>query len=303
MLDWAAAVAGVGARIVEVRALHEGQGPWRLGIERCGPPIEAVLRGPTPRIDAAMIATAAAALEVAERHGLPAPRLIGADVQGDLTGTPVTLETAVEGTSAWSPPSSADRLRAAGAVLARVHAVVIAPCDRLPFRPRPIAVDDFAADRRAGRMPTTTLLGMADEVVTAYGVPLGERVFVHGDVWPGNLIWTGDRIGALIDWKTAGVGAPASTWASSANRRRSRSAPPRPIKYSPAMRAQRPARRAMSRTGTPSPPSTPPPSCSAPRRPPVATRSSAWRWPSSRSEPPLPAAGVFFGSHVRQERS
>jgi aminoglycoside phosphotransferase (APT) family kinase protein len=208
MLDWAAAAIGREARIVMVRALHEGQGPWRLRIERRGHQIEAVLRAPTPRIDAAMVTTAAAALEVAERHRLPAPRLIAADLQGDLTGTPATLETLVPGTSVWPPPLNAERLRTAGAVLARVHAVSIAPSDQLPIRPRPIAVDDFAADRRRGRMPTTTLLQAADEAIAAHGLPPGEPVFVHGDVWPGNLLWTGDVIAALIDWKTAGVGAP-----------------------------------------------------------------------------------------------
>lgn len=208
MLEWAAGAVGVGVRVVVVRALHDGQGPWGLGIESRGRLIEAVLRAPTPRIDAVMVATAAAALEVAERHRLPAPRLIGADLRGDVAGAPATLETLVRGTSVWSPPPSAVRLRAAGAVLARVHAVSMAPCDRLPFRPRPIAVDDFAADRRTGRMPTTTLLRTADEVVAAHGLPPGECVFVHGDVWPGNLVWTSHEVGALIDWKTAGVGAP-----------------------------------------------------------------------------------------------
>jgi len=149
--------------------------------------------------------TAAAALEVAERHRLPAPRLIGADLLGDMTGMPATLETLVQGTSVWPPRPSAERLRA-GAVPARAHAVSKAPRDRLPFRPRPIAVDDFAADRRCGRMPTTALLRAADEVIAAEGLPPGEPVFVHGDVWPGNLVWTSNEIGALIDWKTAGVG-------------------------------------------------------------------------------------------------
>ncbi|MEQ7125186.1 phosphotransferase [Actinopolymorpha sp. B11F2] len=99
-------------------------------------------------------------------------------------------------------------VRTAGAALACVHAVAMAPREHLPFRPRPIAVDDFAADRRADRMPTTPLLRKADELITAHGLPPGEPVYVHGDVWPGNLIWTGDDIAALIDWKTAGAGAP-----------------------------------------------------------------------------------------------
>ncbi|MEQ4205608.1 phosphotransferase [Actinopolymorpha sp. B9G3] len=88
---------------------------------------DAVLRAPTPRIDAAMVATGATALEVAEQCMLPAPRLIEADLQGVLAGVPVTLETVVPGTAAWPPPSSAERLRTAGAALARVHAVAMAP--------------------------------------------------------------------------------------------------------------------------------------------------------------------------------
>jgi aminoglycoside phosphotransferase (APT) family kinase protein len=78
----------------------------------------------------------------------------------------------------------------------------------LPFRPRPIAVDDFAAERRKRRIPTTPLLDEADRLVTAHRPPTAETVFVHGDVWPGNVIWTDDGVAVLIDWKTAGVGAP-----------------------------------------------------------------------------------------------
>jgi aminoglycoside phosphotransferase (APT) family kinase protein len=209
MLDWAAAAIGRGARISKVRALHRGQGPWQLRIEHCGGTTDAVLRAPTPpQINAAMVATAAAALEVAERHGLPAPRLIDGDLTGAVTGVPTTLETLVRGTTDWPPPPSSDRLCAAGAALARVHAVAMEPREHLPFRPRPIAVDDFAADRRNARMPTTPLLEKADELITTHGLPPGRTVFVHGDVWPGNVIWSGDEIAALIDWKTAGVGAP-----------------------------------------------------------------------------------------------
>lgn len=211
MLDWVAAVIGAGARTVEIRALHDDEdGRWRLRIEHRGGTMHAVLRVPTPPgINASMVATAAAALELAEQHGLPAPRLIGADLQGDVAGVPATLETLVPGTTAWPAPASLERLRAAGAALARVHAVVVmAQHEHLPFRPRPIAVDDFAYVRRKGWMPTTPLLREADEVIRAHGLPHGETVFLHGDVWPGNLIWAGEEVGALIDWKTAGVGSP-----------------------------------------------------------------------------------------------
>jgi aminoglycoside phosphotransferase (APT) family kinase protein len=203
-LKWAATAVGPGARVIDVHALHEGQGPWRLGVEYGTRRVECVLRAPTPRIGAAMVRTGAAALELAEQHGLPAPRLIAAD----LADVPMTLETLAAGTIAWPPPPTVERLRAAGAALARVHRIAMGPREYLPFRPRPIAVDDFAADRRTARMPTTPLLQEADVQVTAHGLPSGESVFVHGDVWPGNMVWSGGTPTALIDWKTAGVGAP-----------------------------------------------------------------------------------------------
>jgi hypothetical protein len=70
MLDWVVALIGAGAKVVKARALHGDEAPWQLRIEhRCGV-TDAVLRVPRGRgIDASMVATGAAALELAERHG------------------------------------------------------------------------------------------------------------------------------------------------------------------------------------------------------------------------------------------
>jgi aminoglycoside phosphotransferase (APT) family kinase protein len=90
-----------------------------------------------------------------------------------------------------------------------VHSIELAASEHLPLRTRPIAVDYFARARRDGRMATTPLLDEADALVREHGLPLPERtVFVHGDVWAGNIIWDDGDTATLIDWKTAGVGAP-----------------------------------------------------------------------------------------------
>jgi aminoglycoside phosphotransferase (APT) family kinase protein len=65
-----------------------------------------------------------------------------------------------------------------------------------------------ALKRRAGRIPPTVLLQLADERVRAIGTPLQESVFVHGDVHGGNMLWAADICVALSDWKTAGAGDP-----------------------------------------------------------------------------------------------
>lgn len=184
-----------------VRSLHGGESPWWIEVAGTGGPL--VLRAPSSRISAEQIATNVAALDVAARHGLPAPRLVAADP--DL---PASLETVVPGTSVWPALPSTELLLAAGAAIARVHAVRLAPQPGLPFRGRPIAVDDFARDRRDGRLPTTPILQAADDRVRAMGAPSGPVGFVHGDVWPGNTVLAGARVTALIDWKTAGVGHP-----------------------------------------------------------------------------------------------
>jgi aminoglycoside phosphotransferase (APT) family kinase protein len=119
-----------------------------------------------------------------------------------------TLETFLSGSSDLPPTVSVARLREAGAAIARVHAFSLESQADLPHRPRPIAVDDRAAERRRGWMPTTPLLQQADERVGSHGAPAAAPVFLHGDVWGGNMLWEGDRCVALIDWKTAGVGDP-----------------------------------------------------------------------------------------------
>lgn len=211
VLTWAAEV--VGAAVLEVVTLHvesgRGSGSFRLRMDAGGGFTDLVLKVPVPDwIGPRMVATNARALRLAEEFGLAAPHLVAADLDGVACGTVATLETWLPGSSALPPTVSVSRLRNAGAAFAKVHAFSLAPHQKLRTRQRPVADDDFASDRRTGRMPTTPLLRRADEATRRLGVPAGEEVFVHGDAWPGNMLFEGDTCTALIDWKTAGVGNP-----------------------------------------------------------------------------------------------
>ncbi|MFD0474030.1 phosphotransferase family protein [Nonomuraea thailandensis] len=191
-----------------VRSLHGGESPWWIDLTAPGgSAFSAVLRCPSSRIGPEMIATNAAALAVAEEHGLPAPRLLAADPDGRTAETPVSLETVVPGTSAWPAAPDTGLLLAAGAAIARVHAVTPGPRPQLRSGPAPSrsTTSPGIGERRA---PTTALLHLADERVRAAKGPGGPVVLVHGDVWPGNTVVAGGRIRGLIDWKTAGVGNP-----------------------------------------------------------------------------------------------
>ena len=234
VLRWAASALG-GVSVTSAESLgsggHRASGTFRLRIEGSARATDVILKVPVLGwISPRWVVTNARALQLAERHGLAAPRLIAADVddveavlaahqqayrtgtdidyRGTASGTVATLETFLPGSADLPRTVSVARLREAGAALARVHAVSMEPQADLPYRPRPCAVDDRAAERRHGQMPTTPLLHEADERVRSHGVPAAASVFLHGDIWSGNMLWDGDRCVALIDWKTAGVGDP-----------------------------------------------------------------------------------------------
>lgn len=209
VLRWVAGVVGGSVLSVEnpSRSTHRPSGTFRLRVEGTSTgATDLILKVSVPRwITDGMVITNARALRLAETHGLAAPRLIAADLDGRASGTVATLETFLSGSSDFPPTVSAARLREAGAAIARVNAVVLAPqADLPPWR----AADDRAADRRRGRTPTTPLLQQADERVRSHRVPAAASVLLHGDVWGGNMLWEGDRCVALIDWKGAGVGDP-----------------------------------------------------------------------------------------------
>jgi hypothetical protein len=106
---------GGGVAVTATRSLHGGESPWRVDLKSAsGLRFAVVFRSPSSRIGPEMIATNAAALSIAEQHGLPAPRLLGADLDGRDAGLPASVESIVEGTSAWPADCRVGLLRAAG---------------------------------------------------------------------------------------------------------------------------------------------------------------------------------------------
>src|ERR671937_1405222 len=182
VLRWVAGVVG-GMRVLSVenvsRSTHRPSGTFRLRVEGTSTgAADLILKLSVSRwITDGMVITNARALRLAEAHGLAAPRLIAADLDGKASGTVATLESFLSGSSDLPPMVSEVRLREAGAAVAKVHAVVVESQADLPYRPRPIAVDDRAAERRRGGMPTTPLLQRADERVRAHRVPAAVSVF------------------------------------------------------------------------------------------------------------------------------
>lgn len=68
-LDWVAHVVGAGTEVRAIEGLHDGSSPWRLVIDDGATTYEAILRV-AGWIPPDGINTGAAALRVAEKHGV-----------------------------------------------------------------------------------------------------------------------------------------------------------------------------------------------------------------------------------------
>ena len=200
-LEWAVRAAAPGADVTEVRGLRDGDSPWLVHLTRHGQETSVVLRVGTGQDPPALL-TEVAALELAAEHGIPAPRLLAADL--DRT-PPLVLVEQLPGSSKIPLDRPTTRLRTLGRTAAMLHAIPLAPSSALPKRDRPIASVDFAALRR--QHPPRALL-MEAERRSAESPPDDPNVFVHGDLWQGNALWTGGTLTGLIDWDCAGAGSP-----------------------------------------------------------------------------------------------
>ncbi len=206
LLRWAADVSLPGGSVVKVDTLREPWGPWMLHLARDGDALDVVLKAATPdRLTE--FTCEVTALRFAEEHGLPAPRLVAADLSGSL-GPIAFVCSAMKGDSTVPVVPTVERLQAAGAAAAVVHRVPLRPREALPLRTRQMPWIDFSEERRAGRSPTTDLLHEVDTLLAATSPPPTETVLVHGDLWQGNLLFDGDVCVGIIDWEATGAGDP-----------------------------------------------------------------------------------------------
>ncbi|HXB49360.1 MAG TPA: aminoglycoside phosphotransferase family protein [Streptosporangiaceae bacterium] len=199
VLSWAACSVAPSARVVSARGMRAGGNPWLLRLADADGTDEVVLKtgDVTTDLDRRQLITTVAALELAACHALPAPRLIAADLDGGAAGTMAVLMTVLPGSSQIPRVASAARLRALGAVAGALQRVALAPRPGLELRTRALYDVDFAGWRKSAG--TSQLLAMAEERIAGLPVPDGGLVFVHGDLWLGNTIWSGDSCSGIID--------------------------------------------------------------------------------------------------------
>jgi aminoglycoside phosphotransferase (APT) family kinase protein len=152
-----------------------------------------------------LVAREAIGLRVAAAAAVPTPELIAVDPTGDEAGVPSLLMSLVPGRIEWAPADVERFLWRLAEPLLVVSEVRVPDGVEVPaYRP-------YELGRPIGPPPWTRLSRRVwDRAVELYEgpPPLPDRLFIHRDYHPGNVLWRRGAVSGVVDWESASLGSP-----------------------------------------------------------------------------------------------
>jgi aminoglycoside phosphotransferase (APT) family kinase protein len=210
-LAWVTASIGTGSRILSHRRLTGGvnSAVHRLTVERHDTRIFVVLR----QYPAGSIALRTAMekeianLTVVAGSGLPAPKILAADLAGTATGgAPSLLMTRLPGHLHLSPAERRPWIEEIAENAVRLHAIDLPAPTFRPWTDSWITpLGQFQVP--AGAQKPAVWLAAFDAMESP--PPEDRAVFLHGDYLPVNLLWSRGKITGLTDWNSIHRGSRA----------------------------------------------------------------------------------------------
>jgi len=141
-----------------------------------------------------------------KRKGVAVPAAIGFDRTGPV---PYLVLDYIPGSPVFALPESPNFTHRLAAQLVKIHSLDFAHHE-LAFLPDS---SRFVAERIAAQpLQVSDALGeerIQKKLQSAW--PFAKHnpdVLLHGDYWPGNVLWHGDKLAAVIDWEDACWGDP-----------------------------------------------------------------------------------------------
>jgi aminoglycoside phosphotransferase (APT) family kinase protein len=148
-------------------------------------------------------------LKLLSAAGLPVPRPWLVDESGAIVPGSCLLMEYIDGERMHNPADLPSFTRQLAAALVAIHDCGIARTD-VPFLPDAggDVLDELGTGPHAldGVVPETDIR----EALRATWPPpqVSEPVVLHGDYWPGNVLWRDGRLEGIIDWEEAAFGEP-----------------------------------------------------------------------------------------------
>jgi aminoglycoside phosphotransferase (APT) family kinase protein len=155
-------------------------------------------------------------LEILQSVGLPTPKPYYLDQSGEIFATPYLVVEYIEGKPEFAPADLDDLILQLAAHLPRIHDVDWSNLG-LSFLPRQEAITGGKLGARPASVDRSLEEGrIRDTLESVWPLPQrNESVLLHGDFWPGNILWKDGRLVGIVDWEDAALGDPLADLANS----------------------------------------------------------------------------------------
>ena len=155
-------------------------------------------------------------LQLLQSVGVAAPMPYHLDQSGEIFSTPYLVIEYIEGETGFASSDVTDLIFQLATHLSRIHAVDCSHLD-VSFLPQ----QEHKVAEKLRERPTNIIESFDErqiqDILEAVW-PLPQRnpsVLLHGDFWPGNIVWKDGQIAAVIDWENAALGDPLADVANS----------------------------------------------------------------------------------------
>lgn len=146
--------------------------------------------------------------------GLPVSQPYAVLAADEYLATPALVLEYVAGKTEMAPTNPEPLAEQMAQQLLCVHAVPTAELDFLPQQTT--RTNNWLSAQKADAAPDA---GAADalHILRSSGWPTAanQPTLLHGDYWPGNILWRDRQLAAIIDWEDTTVGEPLSDLANS----------------------------------------------------------------------------------------
>jgi aminoglycoside phosphotransferase (APT) family kinase protein len=152
-------------------------------------------------------------LQVLQSSGVSVPIPYHLDQSREVFPAPYLVIEYVDGKMEFSPADPLYFACQIAAQLAKIHQID-GTMPYLAFVPKAPGIAGKVAELSASQNVSPDENRIRAVFASTGALPtLNRTVLLHGDFWPGNLLWKNDRLAAVVDWEDAQIGDPLADFA------------------------------------------------------------------------------------------
>ena len=151
-----------------------------------------------------------------QENGIPTPEPRLLDTSREILPTPYLVVDYIRGASEFAPMDLPGYLHQFASQLVKIHQLDLTRFDSSSLPRHTLRFYDSQELSDRTKTPKLELGKIQHTLTNAWPcMQVNSPVLLHGDYWPGNILWNDERLAAVIDWEDARLGDPLADLANS----------------------------------------------------------------------------------------